>query len=150
LGSNCGNPRSLTQIEQEGRLVHIISQSRYRLLEAECLSRLIQIKYLCDSMPEGITYVEKPGSKRGFGLHQVWHGLRVALDSGLHRRVLCSDCAPSLIFPLLVLLMDWIFCRLWIATASPSDCADNELCILSSYWYIPVYTEYMRVYTIIM
>jgi len=72
---------SLTRIEREGQLMGTISQSRYRLLEAECLSRRIPIEYLCDSIPEEIAYVEKHESKRGFGSHQFWHGLRVALDS---------------------------------------------------------------------
>ena len=72
---------SLTRIEREGRLMGIISQSRFRLLEAEGLSRRIPIEYICESILEGIAYVEKHESKRGFGSHQFWHGLRVALDS---------------------------------------------------------------------
>jgi hypothetical protein len=34
-----------------------------------------------DSIPEGITYVEKHESKQGFGSHQFWHGLKAARDS---------------------------------------------------------------------
>ena len=69
---------SQTRIEREGRLMGIISQ---RLLEAECVTRQIPIEYLCDYITEGIAYVEKHESKRGFGSHQFWHGLKVALDS---------------------------------------------------------------------
>jgi ribonuclease HI len=72
---------SQTRIEREGRLMGIISQRRYRLLEAECVTRQIPIEYLCDYIPEGIAYVEKHESKRGFGSHQFWHGLKIALDS---------------------------------------------------------------------
>ncbi len=43
--------------------------------------RQIPIEYLCDSIPEGIAYVEKHESKRGFGSHQFWHELKVVLDS---------------------------------------------------------------------
>ena len=71
----------LTRIEREGRLMGSINQSRYRLLEAENLNRRIPIEYLCEYILEGIAYVEKHESKRGFGSHQFWHGLRVALDS---------------------------------------------------------------------
>ena len=59
----------------------IISQRRYRLLEAECVTRQIPVEYLCDYILEGIAYVEKHESKRGFGSHQFWHGLKIALDS---------------------------------------------------------------------
>ena len=72
---------SQTRIEREGELMGIINQSRYRLLEAECLDRQIPIEFLCEYILEGIAYVEKHESKRGFGSHQFWHGLRVALDS---------------------------------------------------------------------
>ncbi len=58
---------SLTQIEREGRLMGIINQCRYRLLEAKCVIRQILIEYLCDYIPEGIAYVEKHEGKRGFG-----------------------------------------------------------------------------------
>ncbi len=44
---------SLTRIEREGRLMGIINQCRYRLLEAECVIRQIPIEYLCDYIPEG-------------------------------------------------------------------------------------------------
>jgi hypothetical protein len=47
---------SQTRIEREGRLMGIINQ--------------IPIEYLCDSIPEGIEYVEKHESRRGFGSHQ--------------------------------------------------------------------------------
>ena len=72
---------SLTRIEREGRLMGIINQCRYRLLAAECVIRQIPIEYLCDYIPEGIAYVEKHEGKRGFGSHQFWHELKVALDS---------------------------------------------------------------------
>jgi hypothetical protein len=51
------------------------------LLEAECQARGIATEYLCDSIPTWIAHVEKHELKRGFGSHQFWHGLRVALDS---------------------------------------------------------------------
>ncbi len=70
---------SQTRIEREGRLMGIIIRCRYRLLEAECLTRQIPIEYLCDYIPEGIAYVEKHESKRGLGSHQFWHGLKVDL-----------------------------------------------------------------------
>ena len=57
----------------------VINQCCYRLLEAECvIIRQIPIEYLCESIPEGSA---KHESKRGFGSHQFWHGLKVALDS---------------------------------------------------------------------
>ncbi len=57
---------SLTQIEREEGLLGIVSQSRYRLLESECLSLRMPIEYLCDSIPEWIAHVVKHESKRGF------------------------------------------------------------------------------------
>jgi hypothetical protein len=68
---------SVTTIEREGNL----SQGRFRLLEAECISRLIPIEYLCESFPEWIAHVdsEKVETTRGVGSHQFWNELRVAL-----------------------------------------------------------------------
>jgi hypothetical protein len=67
---------SQTRIEREGRLEGIINQCRYRLLEAECVTRQIPVEYLCDYILEGIAYVEKHESKRGFGSHQFCTGSR--------------------------------------------------------------------------
>ena len=50
-------------------------------LEAECQARGIATEHLCNSIPGWIAHVEKHELKRGFGSHQFWHGLRVALDS---------------------------------------------------------------------
>jgi hypothetical protein len=59
----------------------IISQSCFRLLEAECLCLQISTEHLCDSIPEWIAHVKKYESQRSFGSHQFRHGLGVALDS---------------------------------------------------------------------
>jgi hypothetical protein len=50
---------SVTRIEREGNLAGLISQVRFRLLEAECISLRIPIEYLCESIPEWIAHVEK-------------------------------------------------------------------------------------------
>jgi hypothetical protein len=71
---------SVTRIEQEGNLAGLISQGRFCLLEAECISRRIPIEYLCESIPEWIAHVEKVESTRGYGSHQFWNELRVALS----------------------------------------------------------------------
>jgi hypothetical protein len=72
---------SLTKIERDGSLIGTVNQGRFRLLEAECQARQIATEYLCDSIPEWIAYVEKHEVKRGFGSHQFWNGIRVALES---------------------------------------------------------------------
>jgi ribonuclease HI len=72
---------SCTKIERDGSLIGTVNQCRFRLLEAECQARGIATEYLCDSIPTWIAHVEKHELKRGFGSHQFWHGLRVALDS---------------------------------------------------------------------
>ncbi len=45
--------------EQKENLARFICQSRFRLLEAECISWQIPIEYLCESNPEWIAHVEK-------------------------------------------------------------------------------------------
>ena len=72
---------SLTRIERDDSLIGTINQGRFRLLEAECQARQIATEYLCDSIPEWITHVEKHEVTRGFGSHQFWNGVRVALNS---------------------------------------------------------------------
>ncbi len=74
---------SLTKIEMDGSLIQVVTvnQGSFRLLEAECQARQIAMEYLCDSIPEWITHVEKHEVKRGFGSHQFWNGIRVALES---------------------------------------------------------------------
>ncbi len=69
---------SVTRIEHEGNLAG--SQGRFRLLDAECISRIIPIEYLCESISEWIAHVEKVETTRGFGLHQFWNELRIALS----------------------------------------------------------------------
>ncbi len=61
----------------------MVTQGRFRLLEAEYQALGIATEYLCDSIPEWIAHVEKHELTRGFGSAQFWHGLslRVALDS---------------------------------------------------------------------
>ncbi len=49
--------------EQEENLALFICQSPVRLLEAECIS--LRIMYLCESIPEWITHVEKFEITRG-------------------------------------------------------------------------------------
>jgi hypothetical protein len=58
-----------------------ITQCRYRLLEAECLSKRVLIEYLCESILEMAAHVEKHESQRPFRSRQFWHGIRVALDA---------------------------------------------------------------------
>jgi hypothetical protein len=70
---------SCTKIEQDGSLIGTVNQCRFRLLEAECHARGITTQYLCDSIQTWIAHVEKHELKTGFGSHQFWHGLRVAL-----------------------------------------------------------------------
>ena len=72
---------SLTRIERDGSIIGTVSQGRFRLLEAECMARKIALEYLCESIPEWIAHVELHESSRGFGSHQFWHGLRIALNS---------------------------------------------------------------------
>jgi hypothetical protein len=72
---------SCTKIELDGSLIGTVNQCRFLLLEAECQARGIETEYLCDSISTWIALVEKHKLKRGFGSHQFWHGLRVALGS---------------------------------------------------------------------
>jgi hypothetical protein len=74
---------SVTSIEREGNLAGLVSQGRFRLLEAECTCRGIPIEYLCKSILEWIAHVENVETTRGFGSHQFWNKLRIApsLDS---------------------------------------------------------------------
>ncbi len=44
---------SCTKIELDGSLIGTVSQGRFRLLEAECQTRGIATKDLCNSIPEG-------------------------------------------------------------------------------------------------
>jgi hypothetical protein len=62
-------------------MIGTVSQGRFRKLEAECMARQIAIEYICESISEWIDHVEKHESRRGFGSHQIWHGIRVALNS---------------------------------------------------------------------
>ena len=71
---------STTQIKGEGDLRVTVAQCRYRLLEAECLSKSVPIEYLCESILEMVAHVEKHESQRPFGSRQFWHGIQVALD----------------------------------------------------------------------
>jgi ribonuclease HI len=72
---------SLTRIERDGSPIGTVNQGRFRLLEAECQARRIATEHLCESIPGWIAHVEKHEVKRGFGSHQFWNGIRVALDS---------------------------------------------------------------------
>jgi hypothetical protein len=72
---------SATKIECEGGLTGTITQSHYRLLEAECLSKRVPIEYLCESILEMAARVKKHESQRPFGSRLFWHGIRVALDA---------------------------------------------------------------------
>jgi ribonuclease HI len=72
---------SLTRIERDGCLIGTVTQGRFRLLAAEYQARGIATEYLCDSIPGWIAHVEKHEVTRGFGSHQFWHGLRVALEA---------------------------------------------------------------------
>jgi hypothetical protein len=72
---------SLTRIERDGCLIGIVTQGRFLLLEAEYQARGIATEYLCDSIPGWIAHVEKHEVTRGFGSHQFWLGLRVALEA---------------------------------------------------------------------
>jgi hypothetical protein len=70
----------LTRIEKDKNLIGIVNQGRFKLLADECTARRIDLEYLCVSMPEWISHVERHEGGRGFGSHQFWHGLRMALD----------------------------------------------------------------------
>jgi hypothetical protein len=72
---------STTQIEGKGNLKGTITQCRYRLLEAECLSKRVPIEYLCESVLEMAAHVEKHESQWPFGSRQFWHSNRVAMDA---------------------------------------------------------------------
>ena len=73
-GQHHPNPR-------RGGLRVTVAQGRYRLLEAECLSKRVPIEYLCESILEMAAHVEKYESQRPFGSRQFWHGIRVALNA---------------------------------------------------------------------
>ena len=66
---------STTQIQSEGGLRVTVVQGRYRLLEAECLSKRVPIEYLCEGILEMVAHVEKHESQRPFGSRQFWHGI---------------------------------------------------------------------------
>ncbi len=70
----------LTRIEKDRNLIGIVNQSRFKFLADECTARRIDLEYLCVSMSERIAHVERHEGARGFGSHQFWHGLRMALD----------------------------------------------------------------------
>ncbi len=72
---------STTKIEREDNLTGTITQSRYRLLVAECLSKRVPIEYLCESILEMAAHVEKHESRPPFESRQFWHVIRVALDA---------------------------------------------------------------------
>jgi hypothetical protein len=61
---------SCTKIEQDGSLIGIVYQGRFRLLEAKCQARGIATEYLSASIPGWIAHVEKHELKWGFGTHQ--------------------------------------------------------------------------------
>jgi hypothetical protein len=48
---------STTQIKGQGDLRVTVAQCRYRLLEAECLSKRVPIEYLCESILEMVAHV---------------------------------------------------------------------------------------------
>jgi hypothetical protein len=84
----------LTSIEKDKSLTGIVNQGRFKFLADECTARRIDLKCLCISMPERIAHAERHEGGRGFGSHQFWHGLRMALDlDGIIR--CCPLVAPS-------------------------------------------------------
>jgi hypothetical protein len=72
---------SLNRIERDGGLIGTVTQGRFLLLEAEYQAQGIAMEYQCYSIPGWIKHVEKHEVARGFGSHQFWHGLRVALEA---------------------------------------------------------------------
>jgi hypothetical protein len=72
---------SLTRIERDCSLIGTVTQGSFLLLEAEYQAQGIAIEYLYNSIPGWIAHVEKCDVKRGFGSHQFWHWLRVALEA---------------------------------------------------------------------
>jgi hypothetical protein len=51
------------------------------MLEADCLSKMVPIEYLCERILEMATHVEQYEIWRPFGSRQFWHGIRLALDA---------------------------------------------------------------------
>ncbi len=68
------------RIEKDSNLIGIANQGRFKFLAHECTALRIDLEYLCVSMPKRIAHVERHEGGGGFGSHQFWHGLTVALD----------------------------------------------------------------------
>ncbi len=95
-----------------------------RILEAEYQAREIATKYLCNSILGWIAHVEKHEIKRGFGSHQFWHRLRVALDSD----GIIGCCPPGCALVLHVFLVGSSINRLLLsAAAQPADFRPSPL-----------------------
>lgn len=76
----CTAKDSVIRVESDGHLWALVNQGRFRLLAAECVSRNIELRFLCEGLPAWISHVEKHELSRGYLSHQFGHGLRVALD----------------------------------------------------------------------
>jgi ribonuclease HI len=70
----------LTRVERDKNLIGIISQGRFRLLANECAARGIELDCLGACIPGWTAHVERYEKTKGFGSHQFWNGLRVALE----------------------------------------------------------------------
>ena len=79
-GYVCTAKDSVIRVESDGHLWALVNQGRFRLLAAECVSRNIELRFLCEGLPAWISHVEKHELSRGYLSHQFGHGLRVALD----------------------------------------------------------------------
>ena len=70
----------LTRVERDKNLIGIIGQGRFRLLANECAARGIELDCLGACIPGWTAHVERYEKTKGFGSHQFWNGLRVALE----------------------------------------------------------------------
>ena len=67
-GYVCTAKDSVIRVESDGHLRALVNQGRFSLLAAECGSRNIELKLLCEGlpMPAWISHVEKHESSKGY------------------------------------------------------------------------------------
>ena len=63
-GYVCTAKDSVIRVESDGHLRALVNQGRFRLLAAECVSRNIELEFLCEGLPAWISHVEKHESSR--------------------------------------------------------------------------------------
>ena len=57
-GYVCTAKDSVIRVESDGHLWALVNQGRFRLLAAECVSRNIELEFLCEGLPAWISQVE--------------------------------------------------------------------------------------------